>query len=708
MNNLLSASSMSIIATMLLGLTTAHSQETIAALSDPEQPVHVHPDDHGHEMDLIFVTASPHQKSRFDVLQGSNILSDDELNKQMEATIGETLSGIPGISSTFFGSGASRPIIRGLGGDRIRVLINGIGSIDASSTSPDHAVAGDPLTAERVEILRGASTLLYGNNAVGGVVNIIDNRIPASIPENGVSGKARLSVDSVSNDRSAGGTFNAEVVNNLVLNVNGYYRKTGDYSIPGYAESEIFHALEEAEHEGDAEEEEEEEQFGVVENSDLENKGGSLGLAVFGEGFTFGASFNINDGDYGVPGHSHHHEEEEEDHEEHEEEVVRINLDQKRFDLKGDIENDFLIFEEARMRFGYADYKHVELENGTPGTTFNNKGWEGRMEFLQQTIGNVRGSMGVQLRKRDFSAIGEEAFVPPTDTFQWGAFVVEEIEVEPVTFELGGRFDHQSAKNKTINFNKSFNNFSFSAGAAVHPTENDLIGISLSRSERSPTSEELFSNGPHLATSAYELGNVNLKNEQAISGEITFKRDVGLFSGSLNIYHTWYKNFIYEHETGQLMDDLNLIEFRARDAKFYGAELEANYTVIDESDYQVVLNASGDFVHATFNDGSVVPRIPAASANIGIEYQADMFDVGGEARFVGKKTKTAANVLPTNGYVSLDFSVTWRPFGDEKNLDVRFQAQNITNSEQREHTSFLKDLLPMPGRNFRLSLNYDF
>ncbi|HPF45453.1 MAG: TonB-dependent receptor [Alphaproteobacteria bacterium] len=686
MKKLHSASSISIMALMLLSASNAQSQEATQTQRNPEQPVHDHPDDHGHEMDLIFVTASPHQKSRLDVLQGSNILSDEELNKQMEATIGETLSGIPGISSTFFGPGASRPIIRGLGGDRIRVLINGIGSIDAASTSPDHAVAGDPLTAERVEILRGASTLLYGNNAVGGVVNIIDSRIPEVAPDMGASGRARLAIDSVTNDRSAGGSINVAASDSIVLHADGHYRRTGDYSIPGFAESSYLRNSPGYDNP--------EPQSGTVANSDVDNKGGSLGMSLIGENALFGVSFNLNKSNYGVPNG--------------EEEPVRIDLDQKRFDVKGNVENDFLIFEEARMRFGYADYKHVELEDGSPGTSFNNKGWEGRMELLQQTLGDVRGSMGVQLRKREFSAIGEEAFVPPTDTFQWGAFVVEEIEVEPVTFEIGGRFDHQSSKSKATNLTKSFNNYSFSAGAATHPTENDMIGISISRSERSPTPEELFSNGPHLATNAYELGNLNLKNEQAISGEITFKRDVGLFSGSLNIYHTWYKNFIYEHETGQLIDGLNLLEFRARDAKFYGAEVEVNYTVIDESDYQVVLNASGDYVHATFNNGSVVPRIPAASANIGIEYQAEMFDVGGEARFVGKKTKTATNVLPTDGYVSLDFSVTWRPFGDEKNLDVRFQAQNITNAERRQHTSFLKDMLPMPGRNFRLSLNYDF
>ena len=701
----------------LLALTIGMLSNTATVAQEAEeQQMH----DHGHDVDVVFATASPHKKSRFDIMQGSNILSDEELEQSLAATIGETLSNLPGISSTYFGPGASRPIIRGLGGDRIRVLINGIGSIDAASTSPDHAVAGDPLTAERIEIMRGASTLLYGSNAVGGVVNIIDNRIPFYAPENGASGKARLSFDSVSNDRSGGGAVNVALSDSFVIHVDGYYRKTGNFSIPGYAESQVLRDMEEAEHEEHEEEHEEleeehEEQFGFVENSDIENKGGTFGAGFIGENFNFGVSFNLNESNYGVPGHAHHEEEhdeeeehEEEEHDEHEEEVVRIDLDQKRFDLKGDIQQDFLIFEEARLRFGYADYKHIELEGDEVGTTFNNKGWEGRFELVQQQIGNIHGSMGIQVRDREFSAIGEEAFVAPNDTFQWGIFAVEEIEIEPVTFEFGGRFDRQITENKALNIKKTYNNISFSAGAAIHPSETDLIGISLSRSERSPTPEELFSFGPHLATSAYEVGNINLETEKSVSAELTMKREQGRFSGSFNLYHTWYQDFIYESETGEEIDELTVLQFSAQDAKFYGAELEIDYTLIEQDDYSVALSASGDFVHARFNDGGVIPRIPAASASVGAEYRSQYFDVGGDIRFVGSKTKTATGILPTDDYTSIDLSATWRPFPGEKDLNVRLQALNITNVERRQHASYLKDLLPMPGRNFKLSLNYGF
>lgn len=671
--------------------------------------------DHGHDMEEIFVSASPHAKSRLDVLQGNSLLSAEELSKRMEATIGETLSGIPGISSSFFGPGASRPIIRGLGGDRVRVLINGIGSIDASSVSPDHAVAGDPLTAERIEILRGASTLLYGSNAAGGVVNIIDSRIPTEIPDNTASGRARLSYGSNAEDFSAGGSLNIAVEKKIVLHLDGYRRKSSNYDIPGFAESAQFRALEEAEAGGEEHEEhEEEEQFGTVENSDIHNKGGAVGVSFIGENALLGMSFNINDSNYGIPGgHSHEEEHEEEhegeEHEEHEEEVVRIDLNQKRFDLKGNLTQDFLIFAESRLRFGYADYEHKELEGPEIGTVFTNTGWEGRLEFIQQEMGNLHGSMGLQLRHRDFEAVGAEAFVPPTSTFQWGIFMVEEIELDRLTLELGGRYDHQKTENQTLNITRNFSSFSFSAGAAYHPAPDSLIGLSLSRTERSPTAEELFSNGPHLATNAFEVGNLALKKERANNIELTFKKYADNFNASLNLYYTWYGDFIFEQRGASEQDGLTVFEFHQQDARFYGAEIDIQYDFMRGDDYVLSAEISGDIVRAKFaNDQGNVPRIPAKSLTLGLDYQSDYIEGHTEVRFVGAQNNIAAGEITTDGYTTLNASAAWHPFGEERDLNLRLQVQNITNKDRRQHASFLKDLIPMPGRNFKLSLNYGF
>lgn len=657
------------------------------------------PHDHGHEIEEIFVTGAPHNKSRLDILQGSSLLDTDDLDKRMQATIGETLSGIPGISSTFFGSGASRPIIRGLGGDRVRVLINGIGSIDASSTSPDHAVAGDPLTAERVEVMRGASTLLYGSNAVGGVINIIDGRIPGRIPEEDFSGRIRTSYNSVARDISAGAALNMILQDTaesaFVLHVDGSFRKTQDYHIPGLAESARFIALEEAET-GPEENAHEEEMSGRVENSDVDNRSGALGLSWIGNDAMLGFSYNINKSNYGIPGHSHG------------DEVVRIDLDQKRFDLKGILSRDLLIFEEARLRIGTGDYEHTELEGSEIGTIFLNKGWEGRLELIQKENGRLHGSMGLQLRKRDFEAVGEEAFVPPTHTFQWGIFAVEEIELEPVTLEIGGRLDHQKTENKALGLSRSFNSLSFSAGAAYHPTEDSMIGLSLGRTERAPTPEELFSNGPHLATNAYEMGSVDLSKERATSVELSLKKDSGSFSGSLNIYHTWFSNFIHEENTGDDLEGLTVFAFRQKDARFYGAEVEGRFTLMENSDQTLDVSFSGDIVRAKFTGGSTVPRIPAKSATLGLDFQSSAFDAEANIRFVGDQKSLASGEIPTDSYTTLDLNLAWRPYGEEDDLTIRLQGQNLTNEERRQHTSFLKDLLPMPGRAIKLSLAYGF
>ncbi|PCI33867.1 MAG: TonB-dependent receptor [Alphaproteobacteria bacterium] len=658
---------------------------TTALYADEQQG---QPHDHGHVMEELFVTGSPHGKTRLDVLQGSSQLGLDELEQRMEATIGETLSGIPGISSSFFGPGASRPIIRGLGGDRIRILINGIGSIDASSTSPDHSVAADPLTAERIEVLRGASTLLYGSNAVGGVVNIIDGRIPSVIPDAPFSGRARLGYGTSAYDISGGMAINAQLSGSsdraLLLHLDGYFRKSSDYTIPGFAKSDRLRAP------GD------DGPYGTVENSDLDNKGGAIGLSWVGEQGMFGLSYSLNDSNYGVPGSQ-------------EEEVVRIDLDQKRFDLKGNLTHDVLIFEETRLRFGYGDYAHKELEGGEIGTIFNNEGWEGRLELIQREIGNIHGSMGLQIRKRDFEAIGAEAFVPPTTTLQWGLFAVEEISLDPVTLEFGARLDHQTTENKSLNQKRTFTNISLSAGAAIHPTANSLIGLSLGRTERAPTAEELFSNGPHLATSAFEKGNVNLSKETATSLELTLKQDSERFSASFNLYHTWFGGFISEQFTGLQIEGLNILEFGQRDARFYGAELDSSYLLITEGEHDLWLKLSGDIVRAKFTGPEdFLPRIPAQSATLALDYQGPYLGATATVRRVADQTRLAENETPTEGYTELNLDILWHPFGEARDLTVHLQGKNLSNTERRQHTSFLKDLLPMPGRNIKLSVTYGF
>ncbi|HYG61137.1 MAG TPA: TonB-dependent receptor plug domain-containing protein, partial [Thermoanaerobaculia bacterium] len=338
--------------------------------------------------DEILVTASPDARSRNEVAQPTSVLSGEELQRQLQPTLGETLNEQPGVTSTSFGMGASRPVIRGLGGDRIRVLESGLGSGDASTTSPDHAVSVDPLSAERIEVLRGPATLLYGSSAVGGVVNVIDNRIPDALPEEAVAGTVEVRGGSVADERGGAAALQGGF-GRFAWSASFHTRETDDYDIPGFAESEALRRAEEEEGE------EHEQATGRLPNSATDSEGGSLGASWIGDGGFLGVSVTGFDSLYGIPGgHEHHHEEgeEHEEEEEGEEPGVRVDLTQRRYDLRGGVTRPFAFFRGANVRFGVSDYEHQELEGEEVGTLFTSDSREGRVELLQRQVGPLTGS----------------------------------------------------------------------------------------------------------------------------------------------------------------------------------------------------------------------------------------------------------------------------------------------------------------------------
>lgn len=675
------------------------------------------------EGDEIIVTASPIERTVGQTILNTSVISGEELQRRVENSIGETLRREPGVSSTFFGPGASRPVIRGLGGDRIRVLDAGIGSIDASATSPDHAAAVEPATAQKIEIVRGSSMLLYGSSATGGVINVFNGRIPTAAPEDGLDGSVRVGTSTVDNGIETSGGFDLKLGefggNALVFHGEGFYRDADDYDIPGFAESERLRALEEAEeeHEEGEEHEEEEEVFGTVENSAFETKGGSAGLSiVFEDGF-FGISATAIDTTYGVPGgHGHGHEEGEEESEEEEEEGgVTIDLEQRRFDVNGEVEGDFGLFQKAKLRLGYADYKHVEIEpSGEIGTNFSNVGWEGRLELVSKTRslfgGELNGATGVQYRKRDFSAIGEEAFVPPTETDQFGIFALKEFSTGPWRLELGGRYEHTSHEVQETGLERDFDGFSVSGGAGFQASENVFFGVTAFRTERAPSTEELFSNGPHLATNAFEIGDPTLEEELARGVEATARITTERFSGSVSGYYTSYRDFIFEAVTGDEEDGLPVFQFFAEDAQFRGFEAQITGELFRASIFDIHGDASVDYVRATTdsNGNSNLPRIPPLSGIVGLEARSEHVDLRAELEYAADQDDVTEFELPTDGYEVFNAFVTVRPFTGNPAVAVRLAANNLTDEDVRLHTSFLKDLAPLPGRNFRISLQTTF
>lgn len=681
------------LCTVLSGLAgPAFSQEE--GEDEEDDPFHVHAD-----FEQIIVTASPTGRARFDVLQSTAVLSGDKLEEDLGGNIGETLDHLPGISQSYFGPGAGRPIIRGLGGDRVRILIGGIGTIDASSTSPDHAVAGDVLTTQTIEVIRGPATLLYGNNAVGGVVNMLDGRIPFQTPEDGFTGIGRVLYGTNADDISFAAATDVEFAPDWVLHLDGSWRDASDIEIPGFLRST---ALREAE----PLEPGEQEVTGVAPNTSLDNNAFSAGLSRFFRGGFAGISVSRTRNNYGVPSpHAHGGEGEEEEGEE----SVRIDLDQLRFDFMSEVDREFLIFETVKTRFGYGDYEHVELEGAETGTIFLTEGWEGRVEFVQKRGPNLGGAMGFQIRRRKFEAIGEEAFVPPSRTTQYGLFVVEEYQHGNWSFEGGARLEFQDVSAPTMGVSRSFAGVSVSAGVSYLFEGGILLGITGHRTERAPNAEELFSNGPHLATRAFEIGDPALGEEVASGFEIALRKRAGRLHGGASFFYTAYDNFIFEQADGTEMDELPVFRFTASDVRFTGGEFELVLEAYQGDAVQLLFEAVIDYVRASERAGGMpLPRIPPLSFHVGGEVTSEYADFRLEVDHADAQDRVAMMETETPGYTALNTSLAIRPFGRGKDLTIRIQGRNLTNEDIRYHTSFLKDFLPAPGRSIRISVQGGF
>ncbi len=653
-------------------------------------------------LDEIIVTASPLSATAGESLVGVSVISGEKLASNLSGSLGETLKRTPGISSTFFGPGASRPLIRGQGGDRIRILDNGIGSIDAASASPDHASSVEPAMATRIEIIRGSGLLRYGSSASGGVINVIDGRIPGGVPDKLVTGVVRIGTSSVDDGYEAaiGVDFKLGELGsgNLVGHVDASARKTQDYSIPGFAESA---ALRSAEGEADAAHAQDQNR---VENSAVKSSAFAAGASWIGQNALIGLAIRNLDSKYGVPGgHGHDAEEEEEG-------GVTVVLGQTRMDGVVRIEFDGAL-ETLTINGGYGDYEHREIEpDGATGTVFTNQGFELRGELLQAERGNWQAAYGAQIRQRDFAAIGAEAFVPKTRSTQKGVFTFQELNLGDWHLEAGMRYEHNRYENPTANISRSFTGFSVSAGADYHLTDTIRLGGTIFRTSRAPTSEELFSNGPHLATNQFEIGNLNLGLEDAGGVEMSLRFKKERSFASFNIFATKYDGYIYGRATGALQDGLPEFKFTASDALFKGFELEAGAKLAKLKSFDISLEGSVEYVDANLGaDGNAprtsLPRMPPFGLTLGAVLQNDSWRFRAEIDHAAKQDDTAPGQLVTNGYTLINLQTSYKI---NNRLTIRGSLNNVFNQDARQHTSFLKDTAPLPGRNFKMSLSAAF
>jgi iron complex outermembrane receptor protein len=655
-----------------------------------------------HVMEEIIVTATPQRQSAGELAQSVTVLAGEELERLRAANLGETLESQLGMSASYFGSGASRPIIRGLAGPRVRTMEDGIDSMDVSTVSVDHAVSIDPLAARQVEIFRGPTTLLYGSGAVGGIINTVTNRIPSAAPAAGLEGAVEIQGNTVANDRVLSLTVDGGA-DRIAWHLDAMTRESDDYEIPGSAEA--HHEEEEPPLE------EHEAHFGSVENSDVEVDSMAGGLSWLGDGATFGIALSSFQSNYGLPGHHEHAEEEPGPPEEEAHEAVRVDLAQTRIDLKGGWLGMGGPIETINLRLGINDYEHVELEGAEVGTQFDNDAYEGRLELLHAPWGEWSGAFGLQLAEREFSAIGAEAFVPPTDTESHGLFMIEQRETESWQFSLGGRVERQQHRPGNGLPVVEDTASSLSLAAIRELGRGYSLALNLADAERLPGAEELYSNGPHLATGNVEIGDPTLGAERSRHLDIGIRKTQGELTWTITGFVTDYDDYIYLRDTG-LVDAAELLPifaFTHGDAEFVGLEAELFAPLANVGSGEIDIRVFADLVEGELRSGGHLPQMPPRRAGARLQYHNARVMTGIEASRYDDQNRTAEFEEPTAGYTMLNADFRWT-LGPEAGASYEFflRGTNLLDEEARRHTSFLKDELPLPGRNYSLGFRARF
>lgn len=643
-----------------------------------------------YHLDEVVVSAGPAATQRSDLYQATEVLTGRDLAVQVAGTLGETLEGEAGVSATAFGAGASRPVIRGLGGDRVRVLEGGVDVGDASNTSPDHAVSLEPGMAERIEVIRGPATLLYGASAIGGVVNVLDNRVPTEMPSGAVAGHLSGTAGSGSNELVGQGEVRF-ATGPLVWSLGGLHRDTDDYGIPGFAERDPEPGAIAS---------------GLLDNSAVETTRGSAGVSFVGGSGYLGVAFSGYDSRYGVPGHAHADEEGPEE----EAAPIAIDLEQRRLDVEGERRFSGEALTNLRGRFGLTDYRHFELEGAEVGTDFRNEQWEGRLELGTRFGEAVHGAVGVQLGRRDFAVTGEEAFTPPNETFHVALFAFQDFAVgDALGVQGGARFEHRGSRLADDTFERDFDDVSVSLGANWRAT--DLVGfaVSAARSVKAPTPEELFSDGPHAATRSFEVGDRALEPEVGWSVDGTVRLDGERFSAEATGFVNDFDGFLYLAGQGAEIDGLPVFAYSAADARFAGFESVGRVELFHRGRHHVGLRALADYVRAELTDtGEPLPRIPPFRLGGGLSYDGGALRAGIDVRRSWAQDRVAEFETPTAAFVTADAQVSYRLVRGGAAHDVIVRVRNLADEEVRLHTSFLKDEAPLPGRDVRLVYRLTF
>ncbi|MBJ6979662.1 TonB-dependent receptor [Luteimonas sp. MC1782] len=708
---------------------------------------HDHDYDHGvTDLDALTVRANPIARTAEDLARPVAVLAGERLDEAKAGSIGETVSRLPGVQSSFFGAGVGRPIIRGLEGARVQVLSDGLAAGDVSTVSVDHAVSIEPFLASQIEVLKGPASLLYGNGAIGGAVNVVDGRIPEAATSRPLEGRAELRAGSVNDARTGMVRLDGTSASgHLVFHVDALHRETGDIDIPGYAESAALragHGHPDQDHRGDQGDadhggaEDHADAYGTLPNSFVRTDSGALGLSWVGDRGFLGFGQSLFNTRYGVPGHVHaddgaHGPDDGHGHDGQEAHGdaggvhgVRIVMDQRRSEARGGLD-DVGPFQSLRARVAHTRYTHTEYEGDAVGTVFDNTTLEGRLELAHRAVGGWEGAFGLQWLQRDFAALGAEAFVPDSDARDAGLFWIGERDFGRARLELGLRHDRNridvaadDGRSRAFGTTSASLASRWDLGPDVH------LSFGLDRAQRSPTAEELYSRGMHVATQSHELGDAGLDVETANRAEFGLHWHRGPLRVGASLYHVRYADFIHLADTGIVDAGLPVRAWTQADARFSGGELEAEWTFIDSDAGAWTLRAFGDVVRgrldgqgtrevalsvphghhshehlATLALSGNLPRIAPARTGADLRWAGNHWRAAVGAVRYARQDDVAAHETATDGYTLVHANIAWHldtPSGNA--VELFLDGSNLLDREARVHTSFLKELAPQAGR----------
>jgi iron complex outermembrane receptor protein len=615
-------------------------------------------------------SVSPEGRSQFESFQATNVLGGQELTKEIQGTLGATIENQPGIALRSFGPGSARPVVRGLDGDRVLIVEDGLRMGDLSSQSGDHGVNVNPASASRIEVVRGPATLLFGANAIGGLVNVVTNEIPNAPVKTPIGS---MTLDAGTGAKEGGAAGDVTVGNGSVaLHLSGSGRRAGDFRSP---------------------------------DGDIPNSFNRAGVAQVGVGYTsdngyFGGSFAYDRTHYGIPLV--------------EEGETNLNPRRKIFNLRGEARNLSGIFDSFRASFGVRRYNHDELDGDVVATSFTNNTTELELLAHHRAAARMKGSIGGTVLTRSFSTEGEEVLGPSVDQRGFAGYLYEEIAASShAQVQFGGRVEYARFNPAEVEPERTFTNFSGSVGLLLLPNDATTVSFSLARASRNPALEELYFHGPHPGNNAFENGNVDLVSEYATGFEASARwRGLGA-SGEVTYFVNRIDNFIFRELTGAIEDDLLETNFVQGDARLQGIESHVDVRVAPV----VWVEGGLDYVRGNLTElDKPLPRMPPLRGRAGLRYQKNALQVGGDAVFTAKQDRIytldtpegPVGETPTDGYNLLKLFASYSFVSGKATSTITARLDNATDTLYRNHLNFLKDLAPEMGRNFRVVYNVKF